>query len=260
MRLRALLLAGLLATSPAAAEEPVAHAVDGRASGYLFLDQETKALQDDPFENPGLLWVEQGRALWETVDGREGKSCASCHGAAERSMRGVGATYPGLDEAQDRLLGLEERINLCRTRHMAAEPYPYESQELLALTAFVGHQSSGMAVAPEVGGPARRFFELGRELYHRRRGQLDLSCANCHEDLVGKRLRGDVISQGQTNGHPVYRILWQTLGSVGRMIEWCQDAVRAERYPRGSEEMLALQLYMAWRGRGLPVEIPGVRR
>ena len=77
---------------------------------------------------------------------------------------------------------------------------------------------------------------------------------------MGQRLRGDVISQGQSNGFPIYRHLWQTLGSAHRMFAWCNNAVRAEPLPYGSDDYVNLELYLAWRGRGLPVETPAVRR
>ena len=69
-----------------------------------------------------------------------------------------------------------------------------------------------------------------------------------------------MISQGQVNGFPIYRQLWQTMGSTQRMIAWCNEAVRAEPYPAGSQETVDLELYAKWRARGLPVETPAVRR
>jgi sulfur-oxidizing protein SoxA len=109
-------------------------------------------------------------------------------------------------------------------------------------------------------GPAAPFFEAGKVFFHQRRGQLDLACAHCHDQQAGQRLRGEVISQGQTNGFPVYRHIWQTLGSTHRMFAWCNTSVRAEPYPYGADEYVNLELFLAWRGRGLPVETPAIRR
>ena len=131
---------------------------------------------------------------------------------------------------------------------------------MLALTAFVGRQSRGMSVAVQVAGPAVPSFQRGRTAYFERRGQLDMSCAQCHQQLVGSRLRGEVISQGQINGHPVYRQIWQTMGSSHRMFAWCNEAVRAEPHAPGSQEYVDLELFVKWLGRGLPVETPAVRR
>jgi sulfur-oxidizing protein SoxA len=234
--------------------------IDGRRSGYTYLAEDNQRLQDDDFANPGLLWVEQGRELWQEADGLTAQSCASCHGDATDSMRGVRPRYPRFDLARGKLINLEQQINRCRTEHLQAQPYPYESGPLLALTTFVNTQSRGLPAEVKVDGPARSFFEAGRLFFYQRRGQLDLACAHCHERYAGERLRGDVISQGQINGFPVYRLTWQTLGSTHRMFAWCNTSVRAQPYPYGADEYVNLELYLAWRGRGLPIESPAIRR
>jgi sulfur-oxidizing protein SoxA len=242
------------------AGEPPRYIVEERRSGYTYLSEENQRLQDDEFANPGMLWVEHGRELWPRVDGTAAKSCASCHGEAAESMRGVRTRYPRFDVARGKLINLEQQINHCRTERMQATPYPYESEALLALTTFVSFQSRGLPIDVRIDGAAQPFFEAGKAFFFRRRGQLDLACTHCHDQYAGQRLRGDVISQGQINGFPIYRHTWQTLGSTHRMFEWCNVSIRAEAYPYGADEYVNLELYMAWRGRGLPVETPAVRR
>lgn len=240
----------------------LAHAddLDGRRSGYSYLADETQALQDDAFANPGMLWVERGETLWNVPEGAAGKACADCHGDASASMKGVRARYPVYDPALSKPVNLEQRINQCRRERMQAEPWPWESEELLAITAFVGAQSEGLPVEVRTHGPMAPHFERGKAFWFQRRGQLDVSCSQCHDDLAGRHLYGDVVSQGQSNGFPVYRMLWQTMGSLHRMFRWCNISVRAEPYPFGADEYVDLELYLAWRGRGLPVETPAVRR
>jgi sulfur-oxidizing protein SoxA len=242
------------------AEELGHYVVEDRRSGYTYLSEENRRLQDDDFANPGLLWVEQGRELWQRADGAAGKACASCHGEAAESMRGVRTRYPRFDPTLGKLINLEQQINRCREDRLQAVPYPYESEALLALTTFVSFQSRGLPIDVRIDGPAQPFFEAGKAFFLRRRGQLDLACQHCHEQYAGQRLRGDVVSQGQINGFPIYRHTWQTLGSTHRMFAWCNVSVRAEAYPYGADEYVNLELYMAWRGRGLPVETPAVRR
>jgi sulfur-oxidizing protein SoxA len=237
-----------------------AYQAGDRKSGYLFMGADTRALQDDDFLNPGMFAVELGRELWQTADGANGMSCASCHRDAETTMRGVAARYPSYDAATGRLMNLELRINYERTERMKAEPYPYESKNLLDLTAFISYQSRGVPMEVDIAGPAKAWFERGREFYFTRRGQLDIACTQCHDERVGEKLRGDVISQGQVNGFPFYRISWSSIASRHRMFAWCNTSMRAEPYAYGSDEYLALELYVAWRGRGLPMETPSVRR
>ncbi len=218
-----------------------------------------RALQDDDFLNPGMFAVERGAELWNEPAGTDGHACSSCHGDGGESMRGVAARYPEYDPDLGRLMNLEARINRMRTDYMGAPSWELESEEMLALSAFVAFQSRGMPMNVDVSGGARQYWEEGREFYMRRRGQLDLACRQCHEDLTGSYLRGDRISQGHVNGFPFYRLMWGSMGSRHRMFRWCNWAVRAETFELGSREYLGLELYLAWRGRGLPIEAPAVR-
>ena len=218
-------------------------------SGADFLNPETRALQDDPFANPGFLWVERGAALWT------GEGCQRCHALAD--MRP--AAFPRYDETTRALVNLEGQINRCRVR-VAAAPWTYESEPLLAVTAFLLNRERGARIEPAPDPRAEPFRQAGEAFFQRRRGQLDLSCANCHDHLAGLRLRGERVSQGHTNGFPTYRLLWETLASTHRMFRWCNEAVRSEPYPAGSPEYVNLEYYLRHRGWGLPIETPAVRR
>lgn len=246
----ALLLAALPGTSWA---EPL-------PSGTTFLSDTLKAQQADAAVNPGMLWVGDGARLWDLPQGQADKSCAACHGQAKASMKGVAARYPAVNPASGKLLNLEARINLCRTAHQKADPYPPESDELLGLTAFVARQSLGMPTQVHVGGAAKPFYEAGKTLFHQRQGQLNLSCAQCHIDNAGRRLRGDIISHGLGNGYPAYRLEWQSLGSLHRRFRSCSFGVRAIQFDHGSQEYLNLELYLAKRAEGAPIETPAIRR
>lgn len=100
----------------------------------------------------------------------------------------------------------------------------------------------------------------GEAYYRQRRGRLDLSCADCHEKFAGKRLRDETISQGQSNGFPAYRVRWRSVGSLHRRFQVCNQAIGAESAALGGQDYVALEWYLAWRGRALPVETPAVRQ
>ncbi|PWC31727.1 sulfur oxidation c-type cytochrome SoxA [Azospirillum sp. TSO22-1] len=226
---------------------------DDRRSGFDVMGPDTQAMQQDDTANPGILWVRDGEALWTRADG--GKSCAACHGAVE-SMRGAAARYPVFDGAP---LSLEQRINRCRTTHQGATPLAYESQELLALTAVVAHQSRGLPITPDADPHLGAVRAEGERLFRQRQGQLDLACSQCHDDNAGKRLAGNLIPQGHPTGYPVYRLEWQGMGSLQRRLRNCQGAVRAEPYAYGSAELVALEAYLMARAGGMPLETPAVR-
>lgn len=228
-------------------------------SGREFLAPETQAQQDDLTINPGMLWVDQGEKLWREAAGPQAKACASCHGEPS-TLKGVAARYPVFDPALKQLLNLEGRIQHCRSARQGAGALAYESQELLALTALVAHQSRGQPVHVATDGPTRPFFEAGRAMYFSQQGQLNISCAQCHDDNWGKRLRAERVSQGHPNGFPAYRLEWQTMGSLHRRLRACFQGVRAEPFVSGSPEFVALELYLASRASGLAIETPAVRR
>ena len=235
------------------------YAVDGRRSGYTYAAPETRAMQDDAFDNPGSIWLASGETLWRTVEGKAGKSCASCHDDAAKSMRGVAARYPLVDATGSTLVNVERRINQCRVGAMGASPWPWESQPLLAMTTYVKHQSLDMPITPVIDGRAAPFFAKGKTIYTSRRGQLDLACVHCHEMNHGNFLRAQRLSEGMSNGFPAYRLKWQALGSLQRRMSGCMRDIGAEPYADGADEYVELELYLAWRARGLPVETPAVR-
>jgi sulfur-oxidizing protein SoxA len=174
-------------------------------------------------------------------------------------MKGVAAHYPAFDRELGRPVDLEQRINLCRVRHQQASPLPYESRDLLALTALVARQSRGLAIETGADPQLAPFLARGRELYMLRQGQLNLGCSNCHDDNWDKHLAGSAITQAQPTGYPIYRLEWQSLGSLQRRLRSCISGVRAQVFDYGAPELVELELYLMSRARGMPIETPAVR-
>ncbi len=256
MRLAGAILATLLVAGAVGATEiPPAE----RRSGYSFMTPETRAIQDDETANPGLLWVLDGEALWKRKVGSTGKACADCHADISTTMKGVAAHYPAFDKALGRPVDLEQRINLCRTNHQQASSLAYESRDLLALTAVVARQSQGAAIETGNDPQLEPFIAKGRELFMHRQGQLNLGCANCHDDNWDKRLAGSAITQAHPTGYPQYRLEWQSLGSLQRRLRACMSGVRTQAYDYGAPELVELELYLMSRARGMPMEAPAVR-
>ena len=226
-------------------------------SSYELMSAENKAMQNDPSLNPALFWVGDGESLWHTQTGSRNKSCANCHGDIKKSMRGVAAQFPKV--INGKLQTLEGQINQCREGQQGAAKFAYESKDLLALTAAIAIQSKGMPIAVKETPANKESLQKGRDLFNQRMGQLNLSCAQCHEERAGLKLGGSVIPQGHPNAYPIYRLEWQTLGSVQRRLRNCMSGVRAQQFEYGSPEMAQLELFLMWRARGMPLESPGVR-
>lgn len=237
--------------STVAAQAP---APDTRRSGFEFMSPSTQAMQRDDTLNPGFLWVKGGEQRFQ-------QACAGCHTAA--SLRGVAARHPAFDAALGRPLTLAARIQQCQVQHVKGPPLAAESEPLLSLAAYVANASRGQPIVSPTGPGAdprlAPFVQRGADLYTRRFGQLDLSCAQCHDQRAGGRLGGSTIPQGHPSGYPVYRLEWQGVGSLQRRLRDCMSGVRATPFAFGSDELTWLELYLNQRAAGMVIETPGVR-
>ena len=250
MRILAIGAALAAAVTAHAQQRPIA--ADALRSGITYAGADVRAMQADDLANPGFLWVQRGEALFAD-------NCSGCHRGAG-SMRGVAARYPAYDRSSKSVLDVEARIDQCRVERQRKPAFGRESDDLLALATFVTHQSRGMPLDVSIEGPARESFARGEAFYRRRHGQMNLACTHCHDQNHGKRLYNETISQGHGTAFPAYRLEWQTQGSLQRRLRACLFGVRAEMPKPGAPELTDLELYLAWRANGLPIESPGVRR
>ena len=252
-------LIGLLGLLALAANAQTTTRQDMRKSGFEFMGPSTQAMQKDDTLNPGMLSVKDGEALWQKPAGQSHKACVTCHGPAERSMKGVAARYPTFGDVLNRPIGLSQRINQCRVQHQQATPLRAESADLLALESYVALQSRGLPMSPPNDPRLLPFRQAGEQRFMQRMGQLDLSCAQCHDANAGNKLGSSVIPQAHPVGYPVYRLEWQAMGSLQRRLRNCMTGVRAEPFAYGAPELIELELYLAARAKGMPGETPGVR-
>lgn len=238
--------------APAFAFEPV--------SGYDFLSESTQAMQDDDFENPGMVAVDRGAELFTEHRQDEEASCSACHGEDGSGIKPEEiARYPKFDSSIGGLVTLQERVNYCWEYNLDRFPLDYDHPDLIALETFVRNLAKGETVNVQTDGPMQSLIEKGEALYKTRYGQLDMSCYHCHVQHQGQMLRGQKLSQGQANGFPEYRLGKGRITSLhGRMRE-CFISFRADPFDPGSEEYQLLELYLMQRGNGLQVETPAVR-
>jgi len=229
-----------------------------RRSGYLDMSAATQAMQRDDAANPGMLAVLAGDALWREPAPGARPACGHCHGEPAR-LRGVATRYPAFDASSGRPISLEGRINACRERHQQAPAWAWESPPLLALAALIGHQSRGLPIAPPADPRLAEHRERGRLRFETRIGQMNLSCADCHDRLAGRSLGGTPIPQGHPTGYPLYRLQWQALGSLQRRLRNCMTGIRAQPHAAGSAELVELELHLFARAAGMVLETPAVR-
>jgi sulfur-oxidizing protein SoxA len=248
--LRMVLAAACALIGAAAGAGGAGSAADARRSGFDFMSPTTQSMQRDDTANPAWLW---------RIDGEQrfAADCARCHDAGR--MVGVAARHPAFDATRGRPISLGGRIDACWREHVGADPLGPEHPVRLALETFVANASRGLPIAPPTDPRLDPWRERGGRLYLQRMGQLDLACTHCHDRAAGRRLGGSVIPQGHPTGYPIYRLEWQTVGSLQRRIRGCLAGVRAEPFADDSDEYLALEVFLAHRAAGLPIETPAVR-
>jgi sulfur-oxidizing protein SoxA len=235
-------------------------AIAEKLSGYAFIKDETRAMQDDDFENPGLISVEAGAELFNAVLKEGGKSCADCHGGeGERLDVQRIAAYPVYDAGKKEIVSLQARISACRSG-IADDRLPVNHPDLMALETFVRNLARGVPVQVDTqGAEIQALLARGEALYKTRYGLIDMSCHICHTVYAGQFVRGQKISQGQSNGFPAYRLGPGEMANLNLRITQCMNLMRAEPFPDDSDEIKLLEYYLSARSNGLPIETPAVR-
>lgn len=233
-------------------------------AGQEFLPPEIRALQDDEFDNPSYSFVEGGERLFSIVNGEAGKSCQSCHEKGDHSkqydaLRTAVATYPKFSSQDNKVITLGRRINMCREKNMRAAPWDQSSTELLAMLAFLRSEARGLPANVDITGPNQPTFERGKALYETNMGRLQLSCAQCHNQNYGRKYGKDVLSQGHPLAYPAFKISEQRPISLHDRFRICNELARAEPQSEDSPDYVALELYISWRSKNLPITGPGVR-
>jgi sulfur-oxidizing protein SoxA len=191
---------------------------------------------------------------------RNGSELPAC--LAENGSKGVNE-YPYFDRDAGEIVTLPVAINRCRMRN-GEEPLSYRRQPLSKILAYLNFSARGSrrAVALPDDRPARIAYESGREYFYMKRGQLNLSCADCHVTAAGRHLREQTLAPllGAVNHYPVYGLSWGALGTLHQRFVGCLEQVRAEpEYPQ-SQAFRELEYFLAIMSNGLPMSGPGIHR
>ena len=232
---------------------------DTAKSGYEFIKPSTRAMQDDEFENPGMLAVEQGMELFNIKQDGASKACSDCHGIDGLKMDTKSiARYPVYNEKKGEIVTLQKTISNCRN-NISSKPLPANHPDLVTLETFVRNRAFGEAVNVQTDGPVAELLNKGEKIYQTRFGLIDMSCSHCHALYPGQMIRGQKISQGQGNGFPAYRLDIGEMTNLHQRIQQCLTLMRAEPFASDSEEIHQLGLYLMSRSNGLKIETPAVR-
>ncbi|HHC74648.1 MAG TPA: sulfur oxidation c-type cytochrome SoxA [Thiothrix sp.] len=208
---------------------------------------------------PYELSVDEGKTMWETPFAN-GKTYASCLGDDVTTIR---AKYPFYDTEAKTVKTLEGDINACREAN-SEEPLKWKKGKLAALSAYIAYEGRDKPIAVKTPATEEElaWYEKGKNFYYAKRGQLNMSCADCHVYNPGNKIRADILSPGlgQVSHFPVYRSKWGELGTLHRRYAGCNKQVRAKPFKAQSDEYKALEYFMAYMSNGLEWNGPGSRK
>jgi L-cysteine S-thiosulfotransferase len=274
--LAALALA-LLLVRPACAADAPDPVADAKAFQKYFTTKFPKLRLDD-FVNGPYAMNEDMRRQWEEKEqfppyefaleaGKEmfatpfknGKTYADCF---PNGGIGIRQNYPYFDEKEGKVVTLELALNRCREANGEA-PYSYVEDDMASLTAYMAFTSRGMPMNIKIPDDprAREAYENGKRYFYTRRGQLNFSCASCHVQNPGERIRAEILAPalGIMNALPIYRSEWSGMGTTSRRLITCNGQTRAVPLDPQSDEYRDLEYYLSYMSNGLPISGPGAR-
>jgi sulfur-oxidizing protein SoxA len=218
--------------------------------------EQWEAIEEFP---PYDVNLDNGKKLFNTPF-KNGKTYASCF---ENGGIGIANRYPFFDTTSGRVITLELAINQCR-RANGEEPLKYEKGPIADISAYMHYTARGNEISIVVPDDPRALaaYEKGKAFYFAKRGQLNMSCADCHINNAGNRIRADILSPalGQTSHFPTYRAKWGDLGTIQRRYSGCNKQVRARPYKAQSEEYRDLEYFHSYMSNGLKINGPGYRK
>jgi L-cysteine S-thiosulfotransferase len=202
--------------------------------------------------------VEQGKQMFSTPF-KNGKTYGDCFpnkGIAVRQM------YPMFDAKSGQVLTLEVAINQCREANGEA-PLDMMKDDMAAVTAYMAFTSRGKPFDIKIPDDPRALasYKKGEEYFYTRRGQLNFSCASCHVQSPGERIRTEVLAPalGITAALPIYRSEWGGMGTTSRRLATCNAQVRGVPLKPGDEAYRDVEYYLSYMANGLPISGPGAR-
>jgi sulfur-oxidizing protein SoxA len=203
--------------------------------------------------------LEKGKKLFETPFAN-GKTYASCFKNGGKNIRQF---YPYFDPASKQVKTLEQEINECRVQN-GEKPLKWKKGAIAQISAYMAYTSRGEPVSVKIDDSAESLaaYERGKQHFYGKRGQLNMSCADCHMYNSGNNIRADLLSAalGQPTGFPVFRGKWGNLGTMHRRFGGCNKQVRAKPFKAQSDEYKALEYFLNYMSNGLAVNAPSYRQ
>jgi sulfur-oxidizing protein SoxA len=219
--------------------------------------EEWEAIEEFP---PYELNLAQGEQLFNTPFAN-GKGYADCF---PNGGIGIAERYPFFDSKSGKVISLESAINACREAN-GEKALGWEKGPIADISAYMHYTSRGNIInvqVPTDNKAALAAYERGKNHFYAKRGQLNMSCADCHVYNSGNRIRADLLSPalGHVTHFPAYRSSWGDLGTLHRRYKGCNEQVRAKAYAPQGDEYLDLEYFHSYMSNGLEINAPGTRK
>jgi sulfur-oxidizing protein SoxA len=273
----ALAASSFAAVRSAVAADTVDPVADARAFQNYFTGKFPKLKLED-FVNGPYSVNEDMRRQWQEIEqfppyefsldmGKEmfakpfknGKSYADCF--PDKGI-GIRQNYPYFDGNEGKVITLELALNRCREANGEA-PFSYVKDEMAALTAYMAFTSRGKPFDIKIPSDPRALeaYQNGKRYFYTRRGQLNFSCASCHVQEPGERIRAEILAPalGILNAMPIYRSEWGGMGTISRRFTTCNIQTRGVPLDPQDEDYRDLEYYLSYLSNGLPISGPGAR-
>ncbi len=230
------------------------------ANGVYAIDkvgrENWEAIEEFPPYEP---FIDSGKEMWDTpfANGKTYKDCFP-KGPA------IAADYPRWDKKQGMVVTLPLALNQCRKAN-GEKPLKYKKGPINDILSYIAYESRGQKInvkIPKDDPRALEAYEKGKKFYFTRRGQLNFSCANCHLQNAGMRVRTEILSPslGHVTHWPTYRSKWGTVGTLHRRFTGCNKNIRAKPFKAQGEQYRDLEYFLTYMSNGLELNGPGSRK
>lgn len=243
------------------------------------IEQYRKKLKEDPWSNPGLLDADRGEALWKTARGPKNVSLEQCDlGKGPGVIDGAFAELPRYFADANKVMDVETRLLWCmetlqgfNRADLVKNPHPAGGKavkELGAIATYISSKSNGMKFAAKLDTPqAKAVVVLGEELFNRRSGPFDFSCASCHSN-PGQRIRLQGLphltdpkeARAVVGEWPGYRVSSSHVMTMQHRVFDCYWQMRMPRIELGSDATVAIISYLTKQAEGGEIAAPSIKR
>ena len=202
--------------------------------------------------------VEKGEELFNTpfANGKGYKDCFENGGV------GIRQNFPYWNKEEGTVKTLEMEINECREKN-GEKPLKWGKGAIAQISAYMAWTSRDKVFDVKIPDEkAKAAYLDGKKFFYAKRGQLNLSCANCHVQGTNIRIRADLPSPqlGHVTHFPVFRSKWGELGTLHRRYSGCHKDSRSKPLKPQAERFRNLEYFQTYMSNGMVVNGPGARK